>query len=156
MLLMTAAERPVTGSTELSILFPLPFASRGRVHHLSWMLAASSGIIDVLRLSATIADSRSRSKPASGDRTGCGCCSVNALSRPLGSRSKDNPHMDEVIEAPQRQLDLAFAWRNRFARLGQAFHTELAPTPLPSPYMVGLNLALAGELGLSSQILASQ
>jgi uncharacterized protein YdiU (UPF0061 family) len=66
------------------------------------------------------------------------------------------PPMDQAIDAPQRPLELALAWRNRFARLGPAFYTELAPTPLPSPYLVGLNRALAGKLGLSSQDLASQ
>ena len=47
--------------------------------------------------------------------------------------------MDQAVDAPQRPLELALAWRNRFARLGPAFYTELPPTPLPSPYLVGLN-----------------
>jgi protein adenylyltransferase len=65
--------------------------------------------------------------------------------------------MDEAavaLDAPPRELDLGLAWRNSFARLGTAFYTELAPTPLPSPYLVGLNRALAGELGLASSLLA--
>ncbi|HXE46728.1 MAG TPA: YdiU family protein, partial [Ramlibacter sp.] len=64
--------------------------------------------------------------------------------------------MDQAVDAPQRPLELALGWRNRFAQLGPAFYTALPPTPLPSPYLVGLNRALAGELGLPSQVLASQ
>ncbi len=56
--------------------------------------------------------------------------------------------MNNVVDAPQRQLDLPLAWRNSFARLGPAFFTELQPTPLPAPYVVGVNRALADELGL--------
>jgi uncharacterized protein YdiU (UPF0061 family) len=62
--------------------------------------------------------------------------------------------MDQVVEAPQDQLDLNLAWTNTFSRLGPAFFTELSPTPLPTPYLVGLNAALAVELGLSAQALA--
>ncbi|HXD04389.1 MAG TPA: YdiU family protein [Novosphingobium sp.] len=64
--------------------------------------------------------------------------------------------MDQAVDAPQRPLELALAWRHRFARLGPAFYTELPPTPLPSPYLVGLNRALARELGLPGQALAGQ
>ena len=62
--------------------------------------------------------------------------------------------MDQAVDAPPRQLDLGLAWRNTFAGLGPAFYTELRPTPLPSPYLVGLNRALAEELGISSALLA--
>ncbi len=62
--------------------------------------------------------------------------------------------MDQVVDAPH-QLDLGLSWPNSFARLGPAFHTELAPTPLPSPYLVGLNQRLAAELGLPAQRLAA-
>ncbi len=48
------------------------------------------------------------------------------------------------------------AWNNRFATLGPDFFTELQPTPLPSPYWVGRNLALARELGLDEPWFASQ
>src|SRR6185369_13180073 len=51
--------------------------------------------------------------------------------------------MDQAVDAPQRPLELALGWRNRFAQLGPAFYTALPPTPLPSPYLVGLNRALA-------------
>jgi uncharacterized protein YdiU (UPF0061 family) len=44
--------------------------------------------------------------------------------------------------------DLGLAWRNSFHALGPAFHTELRPTPLPAPYWVGTNPAVARELGL--------
>jgi serine/tyrosine/threonine adenylyltransferase len=62
--------------------------------------------------------------------------------------------MDQVVDAPLRPLDLGLAWRNRFARLGPAFYTELQPTPLPSPYLVGLNRRLAAELELDAAVLA--
>jgi uncharacterized protein YdiU (UPF0061 family) len=46
------------------------------------------------------------------------------------------------------------AWRNEFAGLGAAFHTELSPTPLPEPHLVSVNRSLAAELGLDPQRLA--
>jgi serine/tyrosine/threonine adenylyltransferase len=46
-------------------------------------------------------------------------------------------------------------WVNSFARLGADFYTELDPRPLPSPYWVGRNRALARELGLQDQWLES-
>lgn len=48
------------------------------------------------------------------------------------------------------------AWNNRFAALGRDFFTELQPTPLPSPYWVDRNQALARELGLDQHWFASQ
>jgi serine/tyrosine/threonine adenylyltransferase len=62
--------------------------------------------------------------------------------------------MDQVVDAPPRQLDLGLRWRNSFAGLGAAFYTELQPTPLPSPYLVGLNRRLAAELDVSAQLLS--
>ncbi len=46
-------------------------------------------------------------------------------------------------------------WSHRFADLGPAFHTPLPPTPLPAPYRVGVSRALARELGLDDEWLAS-
>jgi serine/tyrosine/threonine adenylyltransferase len=56
--------------------------------------------------------------------------------------------MDQALAFPLRALDLGLPWRNSFAGLGPAFFTELAPIPLPSPYLVGVNSALAADLGL--------
>ena len=47
-------------------------------------------------------------------------------------------------------------WDNRFAALGPDFHTELLPTPLPAPYWVSRNAAMARELGLEPAWFASQ
>ncbi|MFZ2293999.1 MAG: YdiU family protein [Polaromonas sp.] len=47
------------------------------------------------------------------------------------------------------------SWTNTFAQLGPDFYTELQPRPLPSPYWVGRNRALARELGLEDQWLES-
>jgi uncharacterized protein YdiU (UPF0061 family) len=47
----------------------------------------------------------------------------------------------------------ASAWSHRFAELGPAFHTELHPTPLPSPHWVGRSPAVAQELGLDASFL---
>ena len=47
----------------------------------------------------------------------------------------------------------ASAWSHRFAELGPAFHTELHPTPLPSPHWVGRSPAVALELGLDASFL---
>ena len=46
-------------------------------------------------------------------------------------------------------------WINTFAQLGPDFYTELEPRPLPSPYWVGRNRALARELGLQEHWLES-
>ena len=46
-------------------------------------------------------------------------------------------------------------WANSFATLGPDFYTELQPRPLPSPYWVGRNRALARELGLQDHWLES-
>ena len=62
--------------------------------------------------------------------------------------------MDQLVATPPRQLDLNLAWSNSFASLGPAFYTELAPAPLPSPYLVGLNRRLAAELGLPAELIA--
>ncbi len=51
--------------------------------------------------------------------------------------------------------DAPTAWSQRFARLGPGFHTELRPTPLPTPYWVGTSRALAAELGIDTGWLAS-
>lgn len=47
------------------------------------------------------------------------------------------------------------AWTHSFATLGPDFYTELQPRPLPSPYWVGRNRALAHELGLQDDWLES-
>ncbi len=66
--------------------------------------------------------------------------------------------MDQAVATPTEQLDLGLAlpWQNSFASLGPAFYTELMPSPLPSPYVVGVNDALARELGLAPDALRSQ
>ena len=48
-------------------------------------------------------------------------------------------------------LATSLNWDNSFAGLGLDFYTELAPSPLPSPYWVGRNHALARELGLEDE-----
>ena len=55
---------------------------------------------------------------------------------------------------PQADSDTALAphsglaWNNTFAALGPEYSTRLAPTPLPSPFWVGQNDAVARALGL--------
>jgi len=61
--------------------------------------------------------------------------------------------MNAVLDT--RALSLNLSWLNSFAALGPAFFTELAPTPLPSPYLVGLNARLADSLGIAPSLLAS-
>ncbi|MDP3760381.1 MAG: YdiU family protein [Ramlibacter sp.] len=64
--------------------------------------------------------------------------------------------MTETAEAAAAQMDLGLPWQHGFAALGSAFHTELRPTPLPAPYPVCVNRALAAELGLDADLLASR
>lgn len=52
--------------------------------------------------------------------------------------------------------DPGLRWHNSFAELGPGFFTRLSPTPLPAPYWVGRNAALARELGLDAQWMQSQ
>ena len=51
--------------------------------------------------------------------------------------------------------DAPTRWAARFATLGEAFGTPLAPRPLPAPYWVDQNMALARQLGLSDAWMAS-
>jgi serine/tyrosine/threonine adenylyltransferase len=62
--------------------------------------------------------------------------------------------MNAVLETPA--LGLRLRWLNSFAALGSAFFTELAPTPLPAPYLVGLNAPLAADLGIDASALARE
>ncbi|MGA0572628.1 protein adenylyltransferase SelO [Variovorax sp. VNK109] len=52
--------------------------------------------------------------------------------------------------------DSGLHWQEGFSRLGDAFFTRLSPRPLPSPYWVGTSRAMARELGLSDEWVASQ
>ncbi|HUR89820.1 MAG TPA: YdiU family protein [Ramlibacter sp.] len=61
--------------------------------------------------------------------------------------------MSAVLE--NEAVDLGAAWGHSFAGLGPSFHTELRPQPLPAPYLVALNEALARELGLDPALLSS-
>jgi uncharacterized protein YdiU (UPF0061 family) len=59
--------------------------------------------------------------------------------------------MNETLVPPRGALsadDPGLTWKHSFAALGPAFSTELQPTPLPSPVLVGLNARLLDELGL--------
>lgn len=66
--------------------------------------------------------------------------------------------MNETLQPPAvsaHVADPALSWRNSFFSLGPGFFTELQPTALPSPTLVGLNDALVRELGLDPAWLAS-
>ena len=47
-------------------------------------------------------------------------------------------------------------WDNRFARLGEKFYTRVQPQPLPAPYWISRNQAVARELGLEPSWFESQ
>ncbi len=57
--------------------------------------------------------------------------------------------------APHLLAASGLRFNNRFARLGHAFYTPLHSTPLPAPYRVGASRAMARELGLADEWLAS-
>ena len=48
-----------------------------------------------------------------------------------------------------------FNFENSYARLPEKFYARVAPTPVPAPRLVKLNLELAERLGLDSAELAS-
>ena len=56
---------------------------------------------------------------------------------------------------PATASDAPTRWAARFATLGEAFGTPLAPRPLPAPYWVDQNMALTRQLGLSGAWMAS-
>jgi uncharacterized protein YdiU (UPF0061 family) len=60
--------------------------------------------------------------------------------------------MSAVLEPA---VDFGVPWQHSFAGLGAGFHTPLAPLPLPDPYLVGLNEALARELAIDPALLSS-
>jgi serine/tyrosine/threonine adenylyltransferase len=57
--------------------------------------------------------------------------------------------------APRARIHFRDKNQTRFANLGAAFCTRLSSRPLPAPYLVGASLAMARELGLDGQWLAS-
>jgi serine/tyrosine/threonine adenylyltransferase len=63
--------------------------------------------------------------------------------------------MDQAVSVSPsvEPLDVGLKWSNGFADLGPAFFTELKPTPLPSPYGVAINPALAIQLGIDPALL---
>src|SRR6478609_3978030 len=63
--------------------------------------------------------------------------------------------MTLAIDAPPRLFDIGGRWRPGFTTLGPAFFTDLPPTPLPAPVLVGLNEPFARDLGLDPRVLAS-
>lgn len=72
------------------------------------------------------------------------------MSGPMGTMAGMNRPVDMAAS-----LDLGLAWHNRFASLGETFHTLLFPTPLPAPHWVGTSPAVADLLGLDRAWLAS-
>jgi uncharacterized protein YdiU (UPF0061 family) len=69
----------------------------------------------------------------------------NAFTMPDTSAPPTHPPAPQPATHPATTL----RWPNRFARLPSVFHTRLSPTPLPDPYWVGRNPALAQALGLA-------
>ena len=56
--------------------------------------------------------------------------------------------LDQPVRDDPPPHALGLAWSNRFAALGPAFHTRLAPQPLGDPYWVARSQGMARELGL--------
>jgi len=60
-----------------------------------------------------------------------------------------------TVDSPVAARSHGLRWQHRYAALGPAFHTRLAPTPLPAPYWVGRSPAVAATLGLDADWLHS-
>ncbi len=74
------------------------------------------------------------------------CCT--AASPPCG-KIRGLANLEFIITAINLPLD------NSFASLPPAFYTRLMPTPLPSPYLVGVSAAAAQLIGLSEAEVAA-
>ena len=61
----------------------------------------------------------------------------------------DSPQNGTASSAP-------LPWRNRFVQLGDGFYARLQPQPLPDPYWLSRNQAMAKELGLEQSWFESQ
>ena len=74
----------------------------------------------------------------------------------------DNLRMTSVTDStaktatPPIDASAQLPWVNRFAKLGPGFFTRVRPQPLPSPYWVSRNRAVARELGLEQRWFESQ
>ncbi|MDB5744164.1 MAG: hypothetical protein JWR68_2479 [Polaromonas sp.] len=64
-------------------------------------------------------------------------------------------HLTDSLATEPDTAQAHLKWVNTFAGLGPGFFSELAPSPLPSPYWVGRNRAHARELGLEEHWLES-
>jgi uncharacterized protein YdiU (UPF0061 family) len=69
-------------------------------------------------------------------------------------QAHDNTPMNTLADGPMA-VDGGLRWNHRFAALGPAFFTRLAPQPLPAPYWVGRSQAVAAELGLPDHWMTS-
>jgi len=77
------------------------------------------------------------------------------MNSPLDVAATDAETTAQAPPGAPRPVDLKLPWIHSFAQLGPAFHTELAPTPLPTPHLVGLSERLAHDLGLDPARLAA-
>jgi uncharacterized protein YdiU (UPF0061 family) len=59
-----------------------------------------------------------------------------------------------TVDSPVAARSHGLRWQHRYAALGPAFHTRLAPTPLPAPYWVGRSPSVAATLGLDADWLS--
>jgi uncharacterized protein YdiU (UPF0061 family) len=65
--------------------------------------------------------------------------------------------MDRMTpQPPASQIQGIFIYPSNYAQLGSAFQTPVQPQPLPKPYWVCKNAALARELGLSDEWMRQQ
>src|SRR5918999_6530613 len=58
-------------------------------------------------------------------------------------------------EAPPPGGGPVFGFDNSYARLPERFYAQLDPTPVPAPRLIKINEALARELGLDPEMLAT-
>ena len=67
---------------------------------------------------------------------------------PLDTPKVDVPVVPGAVSPVARALDLGWVWTNRFAALGEAFFSAVAPTPLAAPYWVATSESAGQALGL--------
>ena len=71
------------------------------------------------------------------------------------SSPRHRASLSPQTDKPDSLVPMSIAFDNSYARLPDAFHARVLPTPVAAPRLLALNEKLAAELGLDAEALAS-